>query len=102
METNEKIDFASVVFQALVTEKMDRLDRGVMLRQQMFDMIQRGETPTGYRAEWLRAQAMKVVEVLTEMAKAFDDKYPDDKCSVSDLTDILATTQGLFRKIVED
>jgi hypothetical protein len=102
MTETEKMDFATEVFVALVTEKQDRLTKGLMLRQAMHDQIKRGETPSGYRPAWLKAQSLAVVKSLAEAAEAFDQGHPDDKASVSDLMDILATAMNLFRKNTHD
>ncbi len=97
METADRIKYTTSVFSMLITTKMDRLSRGVMLRQQMHEAITRGEKPTGYRAEWLRSAALEIIDALGNLAGEFDDTYLDDKCSVSDLTDVLATTMGILK-----
>jgi hypothetical protein len=97
MTDQEKATFATTVFESMLTEKLDRLKHGAILRQTMFDTIQRGETPKGYRADWLRKQAAHLNSALGEIARKFDAEHPDDKCSVQDLLDILATTTDLYR-----
>lgn len=97
MDLEAEIDFASTVFAALVTGKMDRLKRGQMLRQQMHDAIKRGERPVGARPEWLRRSAVHLINVLGTQAEEFDNTHADDKASVSDLMDILVTAMGLLK-----
>lgn len=96
MTDAEKMQYATSVFVAMVSEREDRLARGVRLREAMHEQIERGEKPTGYRADWLKQAALKLVRQLQQMASEFDKDHPDDKCSVADLLDVLATTQGLF------
>jgi hypothetical protein len=102
MELSEKISFTTAVFTRLASEKMDRLNRGLVLRQAMHDAIKRGEKPTGYRPQWVQDQALELVKTCGLMAQKFDEAHPDDKASVSDLLDILATAMGLFKKHVRD
>ncbi len=97
MTEAEKMDLTTSVFVALVSEKQDRLTKGLMLRQAMHDTIKRGEKPTGYRPEWLKARALELVKVMAAEAQKFDEAHPDDKCSVSDILDVLVTTAGLFK-----
>jgi hypothetical protein len=98
----EKQEFATTAFTALATEKQDRLTNGLVLRQQMHDAIKRGERPPGYRPAWLKTQSLDLVRILTEIAQRFDAEHPDDRCSVSDIMDVLATTMGLFRGAAKD
>lgn len=96
MTDAEKIQYTTSVFVAMVSEREDRLARGVRMRNAMHEQIARGEKPTGYRPEWLKHSAIKLVQTLQQMASDFDKAHPDDKCSVADLLDVLATTKGLF------
>lgn len=98
MTDADKIEYAVAAFEALVGEKQDRLQRGVILRQAMHDAIKRGETPQGYRPLWIREGALELVRHCQHLAEQFDLNYPDDKASVSDLLDLLATAANLFRK----
>lgn len=102
MTDSEKQDFAIEVLVALHTEKQDRLTQGMIRRQAMHDQIKRGETPVGYRPDWIKSQARELVRALATAAEEFDLAHPDDKASVSDLMDILATTIGMFKKSVHD
>lgn len=98
MTNSEMSEYATAVFEALVGENQDRLQRGLILRQAMHDSVKRGETPTGYRSPWIKAAAVGLAKHLGEVAKAFDAEHPQDKASVSDILDILATAEGLFRR----
>lgn len=98
MTDSEKIEFATAVFLALSGENQDRLIRASMNRQRMHDSIRRGEAPKGYRPDFIKASAIKLVDVLAEMARAFDGANPTDKATNGDLLDILSTTAALFRR----
>lgn len=98
MTDSEKIEFAVSVFMALSGENQDRLIRAKLDRDRMHAAIKRGEKPVGYRPEWIKASAIKLVDVLAEMAKAFDAEHPTDKATNGDLLDILSTTAALFRR----
>lgn len=97
MTEAEKIEYAASAFEALVGSQQDRLSRGTILRQRMHAALKRGERPEGYRPEWIRECALELVHTLQAMSEEFDLEHPDDKASVGDLLDVLATTTNLFR-----
>ena len=96
MTESEKIEYATTAFQCLVNEKQSRLRRGLILRQAMHHQIERGEDPTGYRAEWLKATTRKVSQLLAEEAERFNKTYVNDMASVPDLLDVLATVTNFY------
>lgn len=75
-----------------------RLERGVMLREAMFQAIKRGEKPTGYRAEWLRKTAMELIATMEDCALEFNLNHEDDQISAMDLMDVLATAMGVLKR----
>lgn len=102
MTETEKIEYATTAFLCLVNEKQDRLRRGLILRQKMHDAIERGEEPTGYRAEWLKGMVKKVAALLAQESEQFNKTYVSDMASVPDLLDILATVTHEFHDGEED
>jgi hypothetical protein len=94
----EKIEFTTTAFQCLVRGQQDRLRHGAILRQAMHDAVERGEMPAGYRPVWIQEMSRKLARVLGEEASRFDRTYVNDKASVTDLLDILATTMALFQE----
>lgn len=98
MTDSEKMDFATSVFMALSGENQDRLVRAELDRQRMHDSIRRGERPVGPRPEWIKASAVKLVDVLAAMAREFDLANPQDKATNGDILDVLSTTAALFRR----
>ncbi len=93
-----KSRYISDVFVALVSGEPDKLRLGMDRRQQMYEQVQRGETPTGARVEWIRTSARRLVNELERIAQDFNETYPDDKCSAQDLLDVLATANAWFKK----
>lgn len=102
MTDDEKMDYAIKVFTTLLSDQQDRLERGAMLRQAMHDALARGEKPTGYRAKWLMQVSEGLVQYLIQAAEDFDASHPDDKVSVMDILDVLATVTAQFRARLED
>lgn len=98
MTDSEKMDFAVQVFTALSGENQDRLMKATIDRQRMHDSIRRGEKPVGRRPEWIKASAIKLVDVLAQMAREYDQGDPTDKATNGDLLDVLSTTAALFKR----
>lgn len=96
--TQKEIDFTVEVFSKLLTQKMDRLAHGTILRQQMHDQIKRGERPVGPRPDYIRKAAMAIIQLLGSEAEDFNHKNPDDMISVQDFMDCLETAMGALRK----
>lgn len=98
LPTNEQA--ASILYRA-VADNGARLARGQMLRQMMFEQIEAGEKPQGYRADWIRASAMRLIKELSACANEFNEAYSDDRISSLDLVDVVATARGLLTKANE-
>ena len=101
MEPDKPPDIQKTIdtFVQLTSQHANRLKRGTKLREKMHNAVAEGKRPTGYRAEWLRASAIKIVEVLGEIAEEFDEKHAADwdKSSILDLMDILSTANGMLK-----
>lgn len=80
------------VFHKITKQADIRLQRGLARRQEMYSQIKRGEAATGFRADFLRQATGDVLDCLAKIGEKFNDNHPDDKISVNDLLDILATT----------
>ena len=76
----------------------EKLRRGSISRQALRSSLNRGEEPHGPRAEWIRAAAAQVLEVLGSQARDFNTKYVDDRISVADMADVLATVLNLLAR----
>lgn len=86
---------AEVLEKAVVTERL-RLKRGLMRRAQMAEALGRGETPPGRgetppgpRMDWLLEMRGRIIDVLQQGAKEFNEANPDDLISVVDMGDVL-------------
>lgn len=99
MDKQDQVDFTVAVLKSLSTNAHDRLEYGRILRQKMHDQIVRGEEPTGYRAEWLKSVAVDLIGRLGAAAHEFDNSHVNDKASVADLLDILATAMNLLENV---
>lgn len=86
------------VFTTLVSKNNTDLATGVQRREDMLASLKRGEQPQGYRAEWIRESARRLIDELEQIAKDFNAKHPNDRCSAQDLMDVLATTMAWFKK----
>ena len=66
----------------------------------MHQAVAEGKRPTGYRADWLRDSALRIVGVLGDIAAEFDEKHraDNDKCSLLDLLDLVCTANGMLRR----
>lgn len=99
METQaEKARYAREVFLRLSLSTKERLEHGLRLREKMGEQLARGEKPTGYRPEWLRLTALRIIRELHEAGKEFNEEHPDDLISTHDLYDVLASAIGMLKK----
>jgi len=70
------------------------LKRGLMRRTEMVKAMEKGESVSGYRSDWISQSADRVLQVLRECAKTLHEEHPDDRASALDLIDILATARS--------
>jgi hypothetical protein len=75
------------------TEQERRLANGAELRQYVKAVVERGEKPTGYRADWLITSADSVLIHLDSLVQKFNEQHPDDMASLADLLDIIMTAR---------
>ena len=92
-----EINRAVSVFVQIAANSKKRLVHGASLRAEMRKAMEEGRKPTGYRAEWLRESACILVHVLGDIAADFDAEHLDDRASITDLMDIVATAAGLLQ-----
>ena len=95
IEEEERV-FANGVFLRFLAGEEARLLHGARLREEVHAAVERGEKPQGYRADWLRQEALHLVRVMEQVAMEFNVAHPDDKCSTADLQDVLITAHRLF------
>lgn len=88
----EKALYAAEVFKRL-KQNDSRLAHGYEMRKKMFAQIQKGEKPEGYRPEFIRSAAFKIIAQLGLFAEDFNTQHGDDRLSVHDFLDILETAK---------
>lgn len=76
----------------------EALQNGTKLRNRLAQQIQLGETPTGYRYDFLVNSAYRLIDELGNIARDFNDAHPDDRCSTIDFCDILATATEIIKQ----
>jgi len=82
---------ANRLLQRFVSDTESKLRYGLRLRQAYFEAVQRGEDPKNYRTEFISNTSTEVFAWLTEKAREFNKKFPQDRMSGHDFLDILAT-----------
>lgn len=90
MSPEDEIKKVQEILTLVHTQKRSRLMNGALRRRDISEAVERGETPTGYRVNWLSESSRKVLLLLQEISAEFNDKYKDDAVSVNDLIDIVA------------
>jgi len=86
------------VLYRLVTDKRNKLEYGRQKRLEMKEILKRGGKVQGYRADYLLSSAQEVMLWMTTIAESFNAKYPHDRFSVQDMTDVLASTIAMLKK----
>lgn len=77
------------------------LKRALEDRMRIARQLAAGEEPTGYRVDFVRSSAMKVIDLLGDLGEEFDNKYKGlDRCTPLDLIDILQTCINNIRRAI--
>jgi hypothetical protein len=98
---NPQIDAVVSVFCRLANQNVKKLEHGRDLRIAMHEAIVKGQKPVGYRPAFLRESSQVVISLLGELAEEFDQQHQDDKASLHDLMDVLATAVGLLKREID-
>jgi len=67
------------------------LEKGEKAREQMRARLSAGQSPDHYRYEWILENVDLLRDVLYDIAVDFNREHPDDRCSLTDLKDVLVT-----------
>jgi hypothetical protein len=86
-DTKEAVRF----FYKLLIDQKNRLEYGSQDRERIKTQIENDQSPTGYRVDWILSSSNKVILLLGEMSREFNNTYPDDKISSDDFLDVLTT-----------
>lgn len=60
------------------------------------DALERGEEPTGRRAEWTRDTALSLISLLGDKCEAFDNQYKGDRATSTDCINALLSAVNLI------
>lgn len=90
--TPAQIDFTVRTLAAVKNRDAARLARGSAIRELLHKQLKLGMAPEHYRLEWINRSIGRVIDTLGQVAAEFDREHPDDKASVNDFADILAST----------
>jgi hypothetical protein len=93
-------DLARTILHRFIVEHEQRQRYAKADRDRMHAMLERGENPTGHRAEWVRQSSTAVVEALLRVSQEYNLIYPYDIVLVGDLLDVLVTTRRRFTDAV--
>lgn len=87
MLTQDQVDFTvNTLLNAVRTHQM-RLRTALKNRDDAHDEAERGVE--NYRIAWLKSCVGTVFVTLEDLARDFNETYPDELCSAEDLKDIL-------------
>jgi hypothetical protein len=81
----------------ITTDSGVKLRWGYQQREQMRQVLQKGQVPKGYRADWIKKTKMALIDTLHREAEVFNDTYRHDLISVNDMADALSTTLETLR-----
>lgn len=73
------------------------LKSGLSIRASLAGALSRGEEVHHYRIDWLRSSSMRVIDLLSVLAKEFNAAHPGDLCSAVDLVDVLVTALNVIK-----
>lgn len=85
-------------FTRLLTGDQIRLRRGSVLREEMWDDLEAGRRPEGYRYPWVKECSTSVIEHVRKLAERFNTIHDDDRASADDLVDILTRALDLLQR----
>lgn len=92
------IDDTIRTFENVIAHAGQRLKTGEALRGRLQSALARGEDPNHYRLEWIRSGVLRINNTLLKLAEEFNAAHPDDRCSVQDLGDVLASTLATLKR----
>ena len=84
---------ANKILIKFITDIDAKVQYGLKQRKLMFEQIEKGIQPTGYRIDFINQSVREIFDLLLKRAKDFNEKHPQDRLSTEDFMDILATAQ---------
>jgi Zn-dependent peptidase ImmA (M78 family) len=97
----KKITKSQKAFALRILQEMGDMDKkiktSIQRREKMHQEIKEGERG-GERGEWIRESAKKLSDTLMELAKTRNAQVLDERVTISDLLDIVATLNHSLNK----
>lgn len=97
MDLKYKIEFAKSIFSQVAATAESRVAFGLLDRERIKSSLRRGESPSGYRVEWLKKSAKRVHAQLQDASQEFNEANRHDRVTDEDFIDVLEMALHLFR-----
>ena len=88
---------ANRIFLRFATDIDAKIRYGQRQRQTLKEALARGETPKGYRVDFINRTARDLFKFLADRALEFNIAYPQDRMNTDDFADILLTAMKLLQ-----
>lgn len=100
--TDEQIQFLANVLHKIRTDTGVKLQYGKLKRLEIKEAIDNGEAVKNYRTDWIYSTRSKMVDLLEEEVKRFNDAYQHDRISMADMMDVVANLMELLKQASAD
>lgn len=88
---------ANRILLRFATDTEAKVRYGLRQRQELKEAVRRGETPTGYRVDFINKASRDMFTFLSQKAQEFNAAYPQDRMNTDDFSDILMTAHAILR-----
>lgn len=88
-------------FYKLIASQKSRLEYGSHDRKRIRAQIDANQKPTGYRVDWILKSSNEIIILLGQLAKDFNNMYPEDKISSDDYSDVLSTAINKIKRFTK-
>jgi hypothetical protein len=99
METSVEAAFIKDVFKRVKLVEKNRYQKGQLIRKEVFNRIQQGEDVNNYRIEFIRDAVYKLFNLMEDLSFEFNKAHPEDRFTMNDVGDVLATALKLIKNI---
>jgi len=96
--TEDQVQFMANVLYRVRTDPAIKMQYGRMKRLEIKAALDRGENVSNYRTDWIYDVRSKMIDLLEEEAKRFNETYPHDRISGADLMDVVANLIDLLNR----
>lgn len=91
-----EIDDLCKAFEQVTATHEQRMEQSKKDVERVREQIARGESPTGYRVEWVRNTAVAMLKTLENQCEAFDMMHPNDRASATDCLNSVLTLANML------